>query len=174
MIDKGLQKDDMENTLDESHMSDTKAEMADGQFTLTENTDVENHGNLRKRGFEADEIKTREVKRRKSVNSNSETKERKKAKKLRKVRGKGKRKSSKKYLEKEILELKLEIAKLKAQSEKKIKRAKNRKRVIKGQGKEIRDTECSEKWATFTSVSLGPAPIVIKQVDKYLYIFTTQ
>ena len=212
-LDTNFQKDATETTLDESPMSDTKAEMADGQLTQTEdtdvddmkytlsgttaevadgqltrteNTDVENRGNLRKRGVEADKKKTRGVKRRRqSVNSNSETKERKreirkKAKKLQKVQGKGKRKRSKKYLENENLQLKLEIAKLKAQSKKKIKRVKKRKRVIKGQGKEpqgnkvrtncggvsSRDPECSEKWATFTSVSLGLAPTVIKQVDK--------
>ena len=177
-----------ENHLDENEMLETKAEMR-GDEQLAQK---DNHEKLRKRGFEdgkkkrkpgvpkpdvADEIGAKKKKRKRKG---------KHAKKTKKQQKTGPKKKSKiqmcdnKYLEKKRLQLKVKAAKLKEQSSrmKKEKRANKRK----FHGKELkrkenracscgtsRDTECIDKWAAFTSVGLGLAPTVIKQVGKFSF-----
>ena len=181
-----LLKDRMEYSLEDTN----KEIMGDGQLALTKDTNLDiSHGKLRKRGVQAEKKKTREVKRGRQSGkpkpvANKKTNERKQKirmieKKQKKVQGTGRRNSSKKYLGKEIFQLELEVKKLKEQRKKlkkEIRRATQRKTPIKRKDirtKCSRDAECSEKWAAFASVSLGLAPIVIKQVDNTLYIPTS-
>ena len=66
-------------------------------------------------------------------------------------------------------------AKKKQAKKRKGKQTKKRKKQQKSGTKmkskrNIRDTECIEKWAAYTSVVIGLAPTVIKQVDKCLFL----
>ena len=82
-----------------------------------------------------------------------------------------------KCFEKKILRLKAKVEKLREQRLKmikEVKRANKRKcpgkdaqeKAIGTISGETRDTECNDKWAAFTSVGLGLASTVIKQVGK--------
>ena len=75
-------------------------------------------------------------------------------------------------LEKKILQLKAKVDKLKKQRSK-IQKEINSLNKRKCHGKELKGKEtsratecCNDKWANYTSVGLGLAPNVIKQVIK--------
>ena len=88
-----------------------------------------------------------------------------------------------KYLEKKRLQLKEKAAELKEQRSE-IKRTIKRAKQKKCPGKEVQKKEinsgiggnstntegCNDKWAAYTSVGIGQAPNVIKQVEKYFFL----
>ena len=166
--ERGLKKDNMEHTL------------RDVETYKKSNKEVKRSQQSKKSGKPVANKRQKIKHRKQEIRKNLE-----KARKIHKIEGKGRRKNSKTNLEKENLQLKLEIAKVKKQREKlkkKIKRAKQRKKKEK-HGTDInanfgrvssRATECSEQWAIFTSVGLGLAPTVIKQVENCFYISTIQ
>ena len=84
-----------------------------------------------------------------------------------------------KYLEKKRLQLKVKAAKLKemkrsiksAQQKKCPGKEVQKKEISSSIGENSRNTEgCNDKWAAYTSVVIGQAPNVIKQVDKYFFL----
>ena len=181
-----------ENQLDENEMLETKEEMR-GDEQLAQKGD---HEKLRKRDVEdakpvEDEIgakKTKKkrrgkyTKKRKGKHSKKgKDKHAKKGKQQKKTGPKMKRKKQmcdNKYLEKKRLQLKVKAAKLKEQRSK-MKKEKKDSDKRKCPGKEVQEksigtssggnlTKCIDKWAAFTSLVIGLAPNVIKQVGKLL------
>ena len=169
---------DRENQLDENQMFETKEEMrGDGELIQKEK--------LRKRGAEDGKSKKRPgipkpiadvigAKKKKNKRK-GKGKDAKKTKKQQKTGPKKKSRSQMcdtKCLEKKRLQLKAKVDKLKKQRSKIRKEIKSlNKRKFHGKelkGKETsRATECcNDKWANYTSVGLGLAPNVIKQVIK--------
>ena len=160
-----------ENHLDENKMLETKAEMRGAE------QQKDNHEKLRKRGVEdnktkkksgipkpvADEIGAKKRKRK--------GKQAKKTKKQQKTRPKKKSKSQmcdNKYLEKKRLQLKAKAVKLKEQRS--MMKKVQEKSIDTSSGGNLRATECcNDKWANYTSLVIGLAPNVIKQVGKFFF-----
>ena len=152
------------NRLDESPKAEMTSDEQDGQNILKKGT----NGSLKKRG-------DRNTKRKQTQRKNAKTK----WKLQNGYRQNEKRKSSKKHRKKEKAQVKVKgknIKKPRKKPKKENKRANQKKRVIEGrQEKEascemsLRDSECFEKWASYTSVALAQAPIVIKQVSKFFH-----
>ena len=183
---------DRENQLDENQMFETKEEMrGDGELIQKEK--------LRKRGAEdgkskkrpgipkpiADVIgaKKKTNKRKGKHVKKGKGKDAKKTKKQQKTGPKKKSRSQMcdtKCLEKKRLQLKAKVDKLKEHRSKIRKEIKSsNKRKFHGKelnGKETsRDTECcNDKWANYTSLVIGLAPNVIKQVIKLHFQIMTQ
>ena len=175
---------DRENQLDENQMFETKEEMrGDGELIQKEK--------LRKRGAEDGKSKKRpgipkpiadvigaKKKKNKRKGNHAKKGKGKDAKKTKKQQKTGPKKKSRsqmcdtKCLQKKRLQLKAKVEKLKKQRSKIRKEIKSlNKRKFHGKelkGKETsRATECcNDKWANYTSVGLGLAPNVIKQVIK--------
>ena len=190
---------DRENQLDENQMFETKEEMrGDGELIQKEKLrkrGVEDGKKKKKSGVPkpvADEIGAKKKKKkRKGKNTKKE-----KGKHAKKGKGKhtkktkllsneqektGPKKKSRsqmcdtKCLEKKRLQLKAKVEKLKKQRSKIRKEIKSlNKRKFHGKelnGKETsRATECcNDKWANYTSLVIGLAPNVIKQVGKFIF-----
>ena len=173
-----------ENELAENEMLKTKAEMT-GDEQLAQK---DKHEKLSKRGVEdgkkkpgtskhvADEIRAKKEKEKKKEKHAKKTKESPKT--WPKLKSKSQM-CDNKYLEKKRLKLKVKAAKLKEQRSKMRKAMQSAKNKRKCSGKEVqekaishggnsRDTECcNNKWAAYTSLGLGLAPVVIKQVDNF-------
>ena len=171
-----------EKQLDENQMLETKAEMRGAE------QQKDNHEKLSKRGVEdgkkkpgtskhvADEIRAKKEKEKKKEKHAKKTKESPKT--WPKLKSKSQM-CDNKYLEKKRLKLKVKAAKLKEQRSKMRKAMQSAKNKRKCSGKEVqekaishggnsRDTECcNNKWAAYTSLGLGLAPVVIKQVDNF-------
>ena len=178
---------DRENQLDENQMFETKEEMrGDGELIQKEK--------LRKRGAEDGKSKKRPGIRKTiaDVIGAKKNKNKRKGKHAKKGKGKDAKKTKKqqktgpkkksrsqmcdnKCLEKKRLQLKAKVEKLKKQRSKIRKEIKSlNKRKFHGKelkGKETsRATECcNDKWANYTSLVIGLAPNVIKQVGKFFF-----
>ena len=174
-----------ENQMKENEMLETEEEMG-GDDQLDQKG---NHEKIWKRGVEKkrrksgvpkpieDEIGTKKKKRRGKHTKTGKGKHTKKGKGKHLKKGKGKhskkrkkqqktgpkmkRKSQmcdNKYLEKKRLQLKVKAAKLKEQ----------RSKISCANSTNMEG--CKNKWAAYTRVSLGQAPNVIKQVEKYSFL----
>ena len=173
-----------ENQLAENKMFETKAEMRGAE------QQKDNHEKLRKRGVEdgkskkrpgipkriADVIGAKKKKGKHAIAKKGKGKDAKKTKKQQKTGPKKKSRSQMcdtKCLEKKRLQLKAKVEKLKKQRSKIRKEIKSSKKFHgkEHKGKETsRDTECcNDKWAAYTSLGLGLAPNVIKQVGKFFF-----
>ena len=163
-----------QNTVTEDALERPKTmdPMAKTRNIHTKDNRGDNHENLRKRAVVRENNKRRQQYAKPGIENPIEQKT-KKEKKMQEAGPKNKRKSKKQSnndLAKERLQLRFEVKQLKEQGaklKKAIKRA--NKRNLKGKT-HSKDTEgCNDKLAAFTSLVIGLAPNVIKQVGKFLF-----
>ena len=179
--DKGFLK----NHLDESSKGEMASEEQVGENILKKDEnrilrkrDIEPNRKTRKRPFVKSVVgksASDQAKRKQTQRQNAN-----KRRKLQKSRQNGK--SIKIYRKKEKVRMKVKGTsnkELREKPKKDNKRANQKKRVkdlpgkkVQGKncGRSLRDTECFEKWAEYTSVGLALAPTVIKQVNKFFHI----
>ena len=172
----------LKNHLDESSKGEMASEEQVGENILKKDEnrilrkrDTEPNRKTRKRPFVKSVVgksASDQAKRKQTQRQNAN-----KRRKLQKSRQNGKI-----YRKKEKVRMKVKGTsnkELREKAKKDNKRANQKKRVkdlpgkkVQGKncGRSLRDTECFEKWAEYTSVGLALAPTVIKQVNKFSHI----